>query len=61
MRKVKVICPNCGCIVEGEVTSHIWDNHYIDGYYAHCDKCDYEIMESEWDEVKILPFDNSVI
>jgi len=58
MRKVKVICPQCGCICDGEVTIHSFGDTL---YYANCKKCDYDITESEWDEVEILPFDNATL
>ena len=52
MRKVKVICPNCLCIANGEVTNIIYDSKPKTIYYAYCTICDYDITEKEWDEVK---------
>ena len=58
MKRVKVICPECCCIVPGEITTHLFqdnksmnDPEYISVYYAYCEKCNYHITESEWDEI----------
>lgn len=47
--KVKVYCPNCDGIVEGEEES--CENFPFASYYAYCKPCDYPITESEWNEV----------
>lgn len=40
-------CPKCGHIQRAEVLeTAIWNN-----YVHHCEKCEYVIMESEWETV----------
>jgi len=47
-KAVLIICPICGATVEGEI-------EYLcpfNGYYGHCENCNYDITESEWEEVE---------
>ena len=44
-------CPNCESIQEAEV-EHAETKYDWDVYIHNCTKCDYTIMESEWEEVK---------
>lgn len=54
----KIVCPNCGSIESATVvhTEPWW-------MYAHiCSKCEYQILESEWnrfEELKEICFDNN--
>jgi hypothetical protein len=47
---VKIQCPKCHSIIKGEKITY--KNFIFNGYYGHCDVCDYVITESEWEEVK---------
>lgn len=47
-KTVDIICPQCGEIAEGNIDS----THPFGSYYGYCKKCDYHIMESEFEEVK---------
>ena len=42
----KVICPSCDNIIDGEIKR--FNSFPFDAYYGHCDKCDYNITESDW-------------
>lgn len=46
---VEIQCPNCNNVLEGKIESH--DNFPFVSYFGHCNRCDYDITESEWDEV----------
>ena len=51
----EIYCPNCGSIEAATVkhTVPFWT-------YAHtCSKCDYTILESEWDKVKEIKFNDN--
>lgn len=45
---VMIICPNCGAIVEGTI-EYLWP---FNSYSGYCERCNYEIMESEWEEAE---------
>lgn len=53
---VKIKCPICKKIVKGEISNHVFNTQFepqfITGYSGYCPDCDYQIMESEWEEVK---------
>ena len=57
MQEVIVKCPICNEPVEGEINTYLINSKYnptfIKGYYAHCNKCNYDITESEWDEIPL--------
>ncbi len=46
--KQKIICPNCGMIQ----TATVILTKPFATYLHTCINCEYEIMESEWNEVK---------
>lgn len=48
MRIEIIICPNCGKLVRGEITTFDW--FPFDGYYGYCENCGYIILESEWEK-----------
>jgi C4-type Zn-finger protein len=43
----KIKCPNCGNTVMGIITE-LWP---FEGYFGHCENCDYDITESEWNKI----------
>lgn len=45
---IKIRCPNCQTIEEAEIKESIPFNIYI----HNCSKCDFTIMESDWEEVE---------
>lgn len=45
----KIKCPECGSIVNGKIETI--DNFPFEAYYGFCEKCDYPIIESEWEKI----------
>ena len=49
----KIKCPECGKVQDAEVTQHL--NAPFATYIKNCD-CGYTIMESEWDVVEWIKY-----
>ena len=47
-KKVFIKCPQCGEIADGKIEN----THPFGSYHGYCKKCDYHILESEFEEVK---------
>ena len=48
--KVKIKCPKCGETVMGNINPFPGIPFF--NYYGHCEKCNYDITESEFEEIK---------
>ena len=44
----KIKCPKCNGKIKGEITHFAGDPFLT--YIAYCEKCNYHIGESEWEE-----------
>lgn len=48
--KVKIKCPECKGIAEGTIEQPKGLPYF--SYHGYCKKCDYHILESEFEEIK---------